>query len=201
MFVVPLAFAIYAGTAQEAEAEAERFAGHHREITDTGYATAIGAPGDDSATGGSAVIELGGLVLRYVPDGTDLDRLLECLPHSTLPETVATVTDSLGEENPDVDENVVSITVPRAQAVAAAKWALDAPNGAVVQLELQGESLNVSQGDDGASFNTAGDEVPYRAHTVSEAPVAFPLSAEELTRQVEKAAVSGAPQITLTTTD
>jgi hypothetical protein len=200
MFVVPLAFETYAGSEQEAREDAERFAAQIQQITHTGYATPIGAPGDDSATGGASVIELGGIVLRYVPDGTDLDHLVDCLPNSSLPETVGTVADSINPDALEVEEEPLAITVPRPQAVAAAEWAYDAPEGAAVQLALHGAILNVSQGDDGASFNAAGTEVEYRTRQQSQPVVAFPLSAGELKRQVEDAAVSSATQVTLTAT-
>lgn len=108
VFAVALCFETYAASEEEAQAEAQAFADRHDQITHAGYAVAVGAPGDSDASAGSAFVELGGLVLRYVPEGVDLQLLLECLPNSTLPETVETVVDSLradhGDEEDEEDE-------------------------------------------------------------------------------------------------
>jgi hypothetical protein len=56
------------------------------------------------------------------------------------------------------------LTLPFAQAAAAAGWAYDEPGSspAVVQLELRGETLNLTQGDESTSINRGGDEVETR---------------------------------------
>lgn len=92
-------------------------------------------------------------------------------------------------------------TVPRAQAVAAAEWAHDAPDAAAVQLELRGEVLIASQGDDSASFDPVGREVRRPRRRPGAHEVAFPLGAGELKGQVERSAVSSLSEVTLTSVD
>jgi hypothetical protein len=99
VFAVALCFETYAASEEEAQAEAQALADRHQQITHTGYAVAVGAPGDSDASAGSAFVELGGLVLRYVPEGVDLELLLECLGNSTVKETVETVVDAIGTDD------------------------------------------------------------------------------------------------------
>lgn len=99
--------------------------------------------------------------------------------------------------HPVMDEGPLSMTIPRAQAEAAAEWVDAAPLRATVQVELRGGTLNVWQGDEGAGFNAAGERVEYRPRQDSDALVSFALTAAELKRRVERCAVTSATEVTL----
>jgi hypothetical protein len=129
--------------------------------------------------------------LREVPvdDVVAIRNLCDQPAIAVPPAVVAALTES-GDQ--------LWMTLPRAQAIAAAQWVFSAPDPDCVQLELRDEILNLSQGDAGTSLDSAGNQTKYRRAKKGEPLVAFPLDPADLKAQVAENELVSATQVTLT---